>query len=96
MTKDNKKRPNPIKKQSKRKSFTIIHPNAAGIDVGSEEHWVAVPEDRDEQPVRSFKCFTADLNAMADWLKSCHIQTVVGINRCILDTPVPNIGETRI
>ena len=45
--------------------------------MGSEEHWVAVPEDRDEQPVRSFKCFTADLNAMAEWLKKCHIQTVV-------------------
>ena len=45
--------------------------------MGSEEHWVAVPEDRDEQPVRSFKCFTADLNAMGDWLKKCHIQTVV-------------------
>ena len=57
--------------QSKRKSFKIINPNAAGIDVGSEDHWIAVPEDSDEQPVRSFKCFTADLNAMSDWLKEC-------------------------
>jgi transposase len=45
--------------------------------VGSEEHWVAVPEDRDKESVRSFKCFTADLNAMSEWLKSCHIETVV-------------------
>ena len=42
--------------------------DAAGIDVGSEEHWVAVPEDRAEHPVRSFKCFTADLQAMVQWL----------------------------
>jgi len=39
-------------------SFPIINPNAAGIDIGSEEHWVCVPEDRDEQPVRRFACFT--------------------------------------
>jgi len=57
-------------------SFPIIHPNAAGIDIGSAEHWVAVPEDRDEQPVRKFACFTQDLHAMAAWLKQCKVQTV--------------------
>jgi hypothetical protein len=58
-------------------SFPIINPNAAGIDIGSMEHWVAVPEDRDEQPVRKFACFTQDLHAMAAWLKQCKVQTVV-------------------
>jgi hypothetical protein len=48
-------------------SFPIINNDAAGIDIGSEEHWVAVPEDRDENPVRPFGCFTADLHAMARW-----------------------------
>jgi len=44
-------------------SFPIINPNAAGIDIGSAHHWVAVPEDRDEHPVRKFDCFTQDLPA---------------------------------
>ena len=63
--------------QGKRgKSFSTINPNAAGIDIGSGEHYVAVPEDRDKQPVRKFSCFTADLEAMAEWLKECRIKTV--------------------
>jgi transposase len=57
-------------------SFPIINNDAAGIDIGSEEHWVAVPEDRDENPVRPFGCFTADLHAMASWLKECGVTTV--------------------
>jgi transposase len=50
--------------------------NAAGIDVGSDCHYVAVPEDRDPQPVRRFGAFTMDLNAIAAWLKGCGIETV--------------------
>jgi transposase len=51
--------------------------NAAGIDVGATEHWVAVPADRDAQPVRRFGAFTADLYALAAWLRQCQIETVV-------------------
>src|SRR4029434_6037710 len=51
--------------------------NAAGIDVGATEHWVAVPEDRDEEPVRRLGAFTADLYALAAWLQQCQIETVV-------------------
>src|SRR5437016_11821245 len=51
--------------------------NAAGIDVGSAEHHVAVPGDRDAEPVQSCGSFTADLHRMARWLKDCRIQTVV-------------------
>ena len=47
---------------------------AAGIDIGSHSHFVAVPEELDSQPVREFASFTADLNAMADWLVSIGIQ----------------------
>lgn len=54
----------------------VVHPKAAGIDVGNEEHYVAVPPHMDEEPVRRFGCFTADLKAMADWLLGCGIQTV--------------------
>jgi transposase len=51
--------------------------NAAGIDVGATEHWVAVPADRDAQPVQRFGAFTADLYALAEWLRQCQIETVV-------------------
>ena len=43
------------------KALEIVHPDAAGIDIGSHEHWVAISPDKDEQPVRSFECFTADV-----------------------------------
>ena len=54
-----------------------INCNAAGIDVGSDAHWVAVPQDRDEQPVQCFGALTADLYALAAWLRQCQIATVV-------------------
>ena len=47
------------------KALDIVHPEAAGIDVGGGEHWVAVSPDRDSEPVRRFGCFTADLREMA-------------------------------
>jgi transposase len=53
-----------------------VHLNAAGIDIGADTHWVAVPEDRDQRPVRNFGVFTSDLIALCQWLKECQIQTV--------------------
>jgi transposase len=54
----------------------VVQPEAAGIDVGSAEHWVAVGPDRDAQPVRRFAAFTADLVRLADWLAACGIKAV--------------------
>src|SRR6516225_2078192 len=54
----------------------VVNPNAAGIDVGPKEHLVAVPCDRDPQPVRTFQAFTPDLHELAAWLKRCGIETV--------------------
>ena len=54
-----------------------VNLNAAGIDVGASSHFVAVPEDRWEQPVREFEAFTADLYRLADWLAECGVETVV-------------------
>ncbi len=54
----------------------VVHPHAAGIDIGNESHFVAVAPERDGQPVREFGSWTADLNRMAQWLKSCGIRTV--------------------
>ena len=36
------------------KALEIVHPDAAGIDVGGSEHWVAVSPDRDPEPVRRY------------------------------------------
>jgi transposase len=60
----------------RRAQMQVVNPNAAGIDIGSEVHYVAVAADRDPEPVRSFKCFTADLHALADWLERCGVETV--------------------
>src|SRR5438105_3228819 len=54
----------------------VVHPNAGGIDIGNESHYVAVPPGRDSQPVRRFGCTTAELKAMAAWLQQCRIRTV--------------------
>jgi transposase len=66
----------PKKSTSRPASLTRINPNAAGIDCGSEEHYVAVPADRDATPVRSFKTVTAELHRLADWLTACGVTTV--------------------
>jgi transposase len=62
--------------QSEDISLEVIHPDAAGIDIGNESHYVAVPPTRDSQPVRRFGCTTAELKQMAVWLKQCVIRTV--------------------
>ena len=62
--------------QSEDISLEVVHPDAAGIDIGNESHYVAVPPSRDNQPVRCFGCTTGELKAMADWLKQCGIRTV--------------------
>src|SRR5467141_229988 len=62
--------------QSEDISLEMLHPDAAGIDIGNESHYVAVPPTRDSQPVRRFGCTTAELKAMAQWLKQCGIRTV--------------------
>jgi transposase len=65
-----------MKKESKKSSISMINPDAAGIDVGSTFHYVAVPEDRCEQPVRKFESYTRDLHSLCKWLKECRIKTV--------------------
>jgi transposase len=62
--------------QSEDPGLEVVHPHAAGIDVGNSTHYVAVRPDRDPEPVRRFECFTADLHRLADWLQSCGVKTV--------------------
>jgi transposase len=58
------------------RALSLTHPNAAGIDIGSASHFVAVPGDRDEQPVREFASFTGELERLADWLEACGVDSV--------------------
>ena len=62
--------------QSEEISLAVVHPHAAGIDIGNEAHYAAVPPGRDSQPVRRFGCTTAEVKEVADWLKQCGIRTV--------------------
>ena len=64
------------KKTQKQESLPFIQPDAAGIDIGATEIYVAVPEQRDIRPVRKFRTFTEELHALADWLIACAIKTV--------------------
>jgi len=72
-----------------------INFNAAGIDVGSREHWVAVPAERDPQPVRCFGTFTSDLEALADWLLQCGVKSVAMESTGVYWIPVFQILESR-
>jgi len=64
------------KNRGRNKRLSTVNPNAAGIDVGSQFHVVAVPADRDDEPVRSFRSFTGDLHRLVDWLVAFRIDTV--------------------
>lgn len=73
----------------------LIHPNAAGIDLGADRHWVSVPQGHDSECVRSFGCFTAQLYALAEWLKQCGIETVAMEATGVYWIPVFEILETQ-
>lgn len=68
---------------------------AAGIDIGSREHYVAVPSSLDEEAIRKFGCFTPDLNAMADWLVKIGITTVAMESTGVYWIPAFEILESR-
>lgn len=72
-----------------------INSNAAGIDIGSEFHWVSVPKDRASECVRRFGCYTADLYALADWLAECRVQTVAMESTGVYWIALFQILETR-
>jgi transposase len=57
-------------------TIPILNPNAAGMDIGADEIYAAVPADRDGQPVQCFGTFTSELGRLSEWLKQCRIETV--------------------
>jgi len=74
-------------------TLDVVHPAAAGIDIGNEFHYVAVSPKRDSEPVRRFGCTTAELKAMAAWLKECGIETVAMQSTGVYWIPVYDILE---
>jgi hypothetical protein len=83
--------------QSEDLSLEVVHPDAAGIDIGNESHYVAVPPSRDSQPVRRFGCTTGELKTMANWLKQCRIRTVAMQSGSLMYVPQRSrMGSSRI
>jgi transposase len=73
----------------------VLEPNAAGVDVGAREMFVAVPPGRDESPVRVFATFTEDLEKLADWLAQCGVTTVAMESTGVYWIPLYDILEHR-
>jgi transposase len=76
-------------------SLPRLNANAAGIDVGSTSHFVAVPADRAAESVREFGPFTADLYRLAAWLNTCGIETVALESTGVYWIPLFQILEER-
>jgi transposase len=71
----------------------VVHRDVAGMDIGNQSHYVAVPPGRDPEPVREFGSWTADLQRMAAWLKSCGIRHVVMQSTGVYGIPVYDVLE---
>jgi transposase len=80
--------------KSKRR-LEVCNPEAAGIDIGAREHWVAVGDHACEQPVRCFESFTSALHALADWLTECGVRTVAMESTGVYWVPLYEILEER-
>ncbi len=83
------------KRPTTQAAISLTHPNAAGIDIGSAWHFVAVPPDRDDEPVREFASFTADLHRLADWLDACNVDTVAMESTGVYWIPLYELLESR-
>ena len=68
------------------KHLQHINIHAAGVDIGSRSHFVAVPEGVDDKPVREFSGFIGDLERMAEWLIACGVTTVAMESTAISDS----------
>jgi transposase len=81
--------------KTKKVALPVLNPDAAGIDIGATEIYVAVPADRDPEPIRMFATFTEDLNQLADWLQQCGIRTVAMESTGVYWIPLMQLLETR-
>lgn len=89
-------KPQKSKKRPKAmKPLEVTHPNAAGIDIGSTSHFVAVRPDIDDATVREFGAFTEDLNELADWLTQCGVDVVAMESTGVYWIPLYELLESR-
>lgn len=77
------------------RGLSTIHAHAAGLDVGSTFHVVAVPPERSDEPVRTFRSFTGDLHRLADWLRDVGVTTIAMESTGVYWVPVFEILEAR-
>jgi transposase len=82
-------------KQKNLETPANFNKDAAGIDIGGAFHFVAVPSDRDNKPIRKFDNFTADLYQLADWLLACKIKTVAMESTGVYWIPIYEILEAQ-
>ena len=73
----------------------VVHARAAGIDIGSRFHVVAVAPNLTDEPVQTFQAFTADLVRMADWLVTLGITTVAMESTGVYWVPAFEVLESR-
>jgi len=78
-----------------RSKLEVMHPDAAGIDVGGAMHCVAVPNEAAEQSVRQFGVYTRELDAMADWLQACGVKIVAMESTGVYWIPLYELLERR-
>jgi transposase len=83
------------KRSGRRREFSLVHPNAAAIDIGATMHMAAVGPDCDPEPVRSFGTFTGDLHRLVDWFADCGVKTVVMESAGVYWIPVYEILDQR-
>ena len=83
------------KKRVDWKALEVVHPDAAGVDVGGSEHWVAISPDRDPEPVRRFGCFTADVREMGRWLVEKGVRSVAMQSTGVYWMPVFEVLEQQ-
>ena len=83
------------RKSKREMQLPVLHPDAAGVDIGADEIFVAVPADRDADPVRRFPTFTPDLEAVAEWLTASRIRTVAMESTSVYWIPLDQIFEER-
>lgn len=82
-------------RKGRKNEFQVINPHAAGIDVGSKFHIVAVSPEHDPNPVRKFSSFTTDLHRLADWLEAVGVTTIAMESTGVYWIPVFEILESR-
>ena len=90
-----RQQPQPRSKSALPPQLAAVNLHAAGIDIGAEAHYVAVPPSDDPQPVRRFGAYTVALEALADWLAACGITTVALESTGVYWIPLFELLETR-